>query len=133
MKKLLTLFAACIFGAVMVYADVLKLQATSLAFKSQNDYGYWSDWSDWESTNILVVVNTDIDRVNIYSSSPQEYDIYDYDAEEKDGEGGTISTCHCIDQNGTRCDMRIRFQANGQVQLYVDYADFMFVYNVQRK
>lgn len=33
MKKVLTLFAACIFGVVMVYADgVYKYQATSWAF-----------------------------------------------------------------------------------------------------
>mgnify|MGYP006919062826 FL=1 len=134
MKKLFTLFAACIFGAVMVYADgVYKYQATSLAFKSQNEYGYWSDWSDWESTNILVVINIDNSRINIYSSSPQEYDIYDYGERVVESDGGVSFTLKCIDEDGLRCSIRQREQPDGQLQLYINYSDVIIVYNIQKK
>lgn len=134
MKKVLTLFAACIFGAVMVYADgVYKYQATSLAFKSQNDYGYWSDWSDWESTNVLVVINIDKDRINIYSTSPHEFDIYEYGEIVNESDGGNSFTLKCIDENGLRCTIRQRQQPDGQRQLYINYSDAIIVYNIQIK
>lgn len=73
MKKLFTLGVAIICSSLMLHAEVLKFNATSLAYKSQNEYGYWSDWSDWESCNVLVVINRV--QINIYSHSPQEYDV----------------------------------------------------------
>lgn len=120
-------------STVFCSADILKLQATHLAYKYQNDYGYWSDWTEWESTSVLIVINTDTERVNIYSAEPQEYDIYDAGNEEYDSDGGTTTKFQCIDKSGLRCTMRIREQSNGQLQLYIDYSDFMFVYNVYVK
>lgn len=133
MKKLLFLCSFLMMCGMTVANDVLKWQATELAYKTTDNWGNWSDWSDWEDVSILVVINTATDRVNIYSSEPQEYDIYDYEEEEKDYEGGTSVTFHCVDANGVRCDMRIRVQADGQVQLYIDYSNIMFVYNVQSR
>lgn len=85
MKKLFTLGVAIICSSLMLYAEVLKFNATSFAYKSQNEYGYWSDWSDWESCNVLVVINGD--RINIYSHSSQEYDVYEYFGPEDDTDG----------------------------------------------
>ena len=118
---------------ISVANNIIKLQATSYAYKSTDEYGRWSDWSNWNDCSILVVVNTSNDRVNIYSNTPQEYDIYNYGEEEYDKDGGTTTTFNCIDDNGVRCDMRIRIQSDGQAQMYIDYSNFMIVYNVQPK
>ena len=131
MKKLLLLFSFLMLFGVVYSSETLKMQATSLAYKSINSYGNWTEWSQWEDCNILVVIKRD--RVNIYSQTPQEYDIYYYGAEEIDRSGGKVTTYKCIDSNGSKCDMRLRIQTDGQIQLYVDYSDFMFVYNVQFK
>ena len=133
MKKILLTLALvlCTLGT-FAQSSILWFRTTEFAWK-QKEYGVWSDWSDWEDVSILVVINTATDRVNIYSSEPQEYDIYDYEDEETDYEGGTSITFHCVDANGVRCDMRIRVQADGQVQLYIDYSNIMFVYNVQSR
>ena len=133
MKKFLVLLSFLMICGTSFSNDILKWQATSLAYKTVDDWGNWSSWSDWEDVSVLIVINTVTDRVNIYSSTPQEYDVYDTEPREYDNEGGSSITFHCIDANGLRCDMRIRVQANGQVQLYVDYNDIMFVYNVQSK
>lgn len=133
MKKFLFLLSFFMLCGISVANDIIKMQATSYAYKATDDYGYWSDWTDWQDCSILVVINAANDRVNIYSNSPQEYDIYNYGEEEYDSEGGTTTTFNCIDSNGLRCDMRIRIQANQQVQLYIDYSDAMWVYNVQPK
>lgn len=133
MKKLLLCLSFLMLCGIASASDILKWQATELSYKTADDWGNWSSWSDWEEVSILVVVNTATDRVNIYSSTPQEYDIYDYEPEKTDGEGGTTITLHCVDANGLRCDMRLRVQADGQVQLYVDYSDIVFVYNIQER
>lgn len=133
MKKFLTLSAAILCSLVVCSAEVLKLQATSFAYKSQNDYGYWSDWSDWERSSCLIVINGDNDRIDIYSSVPQEYDIYDYEGESSDLEGGTQYTFKCVDDDGLRCSVRFRIQSNGDAQLYVDYSNAIWVYNVVQK
>lgn len=131
MKKLLILFIFFTLFGVVNAAETLKMQATSLAYKSINRYGDWTEWSQWEDCNILVVIKED--RVNIYSKVPQEYDIYYFGKEESDNEGGRITTLKCVDMDGQRCGMRLRIQSDGQIQFYVDYSDFMFVYNVEFK
>lgn len=133
MKKLLFLCSFLMLCGTSFADEIIKMQATSLAVKTTDDYGYWSDWSDWEDCSVLVVINVTNDRVNIYSQTPQEYDIYDYSDEEMDDQGGTTTTFHCVDDDGVRCDMRIRIQADGQIQLYIDYSNLMFVYNVEPK
>ncbi len=71
--------------------------------------------------------------MNIYSSSPQEYDIYDYGERVNESDGGITFTLKCIDKDGLRCSIRQREQPNGQMQLYIDYADVIVVYNIQMK
>ena len=132
MKKLFLLI--CLLLAITaVQAEVLKLQATSYAYKYQNDYGYWTDWTEWEYSSVLIVINTDNDRINIYSKTPQEYDIYDYEDSYRDKDGGETTTLKCIDADGVRCDVRIRIERSGNRQLYVDYSNIMWVYNIVNK
>jgi hypothetical protein len=133
MKKMLLCLSFLMLCGIASASDILKWQATELAYKTTDDWGNWSEWSDWEDCSVLIVINTATDRVNIYSSTPQEYDVYDTEPEVYDNDGGSSITFHCVDANGLRCDMRIRVQANGQVQLYIDYNDIMFVYNVEAK
>ncbi len=127
----LVLFLTALCASAMVSAEVYKFQATSLSSKYLISGGYWSEWSDWEYCRILVVFHTD--RINIYSNKTQEYDIYDSLGESYDNDGGTTTTFKCIDADGLRCDVRRRIQSDGEWQLYVDYSDFMFVYNIEPK
>ncbi len=132
MKKLFLLI--CMLTTItIVQAEVIKLQATSFAYKYQNEYGYWMDWSEWEYTSILIVINIDNNRINIYSKAPQEYDIFDYKENEYDKDGGETMTLRCIDADGLRCDVRLYMARNGNRQLYVDYNDMIWVYNVISK
>lgn len=117
------------------FAQTYKLRATSVAVKSQNERtGYWSNWSNWEQCNILVVMNIDQDVVTIYSKETQEYDIIEIlSNDQRDSDGGVTTTLLCVDADGTRCHMRLRAQSDGQLQLYIDYKNLMFVYNVESR
>lgn len=128
MKKLI-LALLMLIGIGTANADVWKFSATHLAYKFYDyDYNRWPDWSDWEDTKILIVVDTDKERVTIYSSTPQQYDIYQYGQEEEDSSGGSYVTFKCVDAEGTQCDVTLRRQYDGRSQMYVEYADAAWVY-----
>lgn len=135
MKKLLILIILLVSFcmASVAHASVSKLTAYSWAYKYVVDDGQWTAWSDWEDCNILVVFNPDKDRITIYSSTTQEYDIISMDDWESDGEGGKVTEFDCVDAEGLRCGVRWRIDKDGDQQVYVDYNDFRFVYNLKSK
>lgn len=133
MKRII-LFCAVFFASVALHAQVYKYNATSLSIKTYNEtYDYWSDWSDWEPCKVLVVINTEQDKITIYSDVVQEYDVYDWEDLGTDADNGTSSAFSCVDADGLRCTVRIREQSDGVLQLYVDYADMMWVYNIEAR
>ena len=131
MKKFfaLTLLLFASVFASHAYAEVFKLRAYSASMRSTDRYGNWSDWADWSDCNILVVIGED-SRVKIYSKETQEYDVISSEEEVSDHQGGTVTEYHCIDKDGLRCSLRLRVEKNDNIQLYVDYNDISFVYNV---
>ncbi len=134
MKKILLIFALIIGCAFAANADVFKYKSTAISMRTLNDNGRWSNWSDWEDCSVLVVINIDKDQINIYSAEPQEFDIYEAgDGFERDAGNGETWTLKCVDADGLRCEVRIRVQDDGQCQLYVDYSDLSYVYNIEAK
>ena len=130
MKKIIALLLLLI-AALPSVAEVIKYKATSFAL---NIYDYdaqsWTDWSDWQGCNILVVVDAGKDLITVYSQETQEYDIVEYLGEEEDNNGALIKF-NCVDKDGGKCNIRVRVQNDGQQQLYVDYNDASWVYNIQ--
>ena len=47
--------------------------------------------------------------------------------------GGTTISYRCVDDDGLRCGIRLRVQADGSLQLYVDYNDAMWVYGLRKR
>ena len=132
MKKILIVLLLTIGIATTAEAQVAKFRATEVAFKAQNSYGNWGNWSDWENCSILIVLNRNNNTVHIYSKETQEFDIVNTISDwHNDGDGGQQLEVLCVDKDGLRCSMRFRQQNDGQLQLYVDYRDFMYVYNIE--
>lgn len=132
-KFLITLFLIISF-AYCSFAQTFKYYSTEFSYKTKNNYGYWSKWSEWESSHCLIVINLDRMVINIYSSTTQEYDIYDFDGGiSEDNGGGEYMTLKCVDRDGLRCELRLRVQTDNQIQLYVDYNDVILVYNIRHK
>jgi len=133
MKRLFLFLSLSLLSAVC-YAEVIKLQTTAFSMKLYNEKtDTWGDWSEWEGSSMLVVINLDKERIDIYSPKPQQYDIYKYDGETDDGSGGTVNKFSCIDSEGLKCGIRLRSSSDGSFQLYVDYGDAMMVYSVELK
>ena len=131
MKKIIALIILLI-SVCSLSAQTFKYYTNSFAYKYYEN-NRWTDWSDWERSHVLVVISIDRNIINIYSETMQEYDIYEYTGEEKDGKGGSSFLFQCVNKDGLRCQIRLRIQSDGSKQLYVDFNDCMWVYGIEER
>lgn len=112
-------------------AQVLKFRSYSSSIKTNGNYG-WTKWSEPTENNILIVLDLDKNRVSIYSKETQVYDIYKSYDRVTDNDGDYIFEYACIDGEGLRCHIRwVKLNSqNGRIQVYVDFSDMMWMYNV---
>jgi hypothetical protein len=131
MKKLI-LTALFISIFVACFSQVYKLRTYSSQIKNKGTYG-WSKWSDPTENNILIVFDIDKERISIYSKETQVYDIFKSYSKFTDDDGDDTYEYACVDADGIRCHVRwVKLNSqNGRLQVYVDYADMMWMYNVK--
>ncbi len=130
MKKMMMVIAF-LFTVMSMNAQTYKFKTTAVAYKEMGRYG-WTKWTDWYRTEMLVVINTDRDVISIYSDSPQEYDILEYQGEEND-RNGKSKKFFCVNEDGLKCFIRLRAQHDGSFQLYVDFNNAMWVYDLRER
>ena len=114
------------------YGQVYKLKSTSISSKYKiNDYK-WSDWSEPSETSVLITFDLNKDRITIYSKTTQVYDIAKYEGETIDDEGDGFLSYYCVNAEGLACRVRLAKlnSQNGRNQVYVDFSDMKWVYNV---
>ena len=135
MKKLiLILVCLCSLAAFDAFAQLRKFDTTDFAYKTKDDYGTWSEWSDWEDSDLLVTLDFSKKKIAIYSGRYQVFNVTSYSKKpEKDSDGGQQIKLSCIDEEDIRCTIRLRTEKSGNKQLYVDYADLIYVYNVKER
>ena len=131
-KFILLLLWALLFSPHL-FSQVYKNRARDFAYKYKDDlHGAWSKWSYWTQGNILVVIDLDKQTFTIYTKETQRFDIVKNYRKEYDDKGVEVFRMSCVDKNGLKCDIRERFVSNRAyfAQLYVDYDDLSYVYNL---
>ena len=112
-------------------AQVYWYKTTSMAIKAKQN-GYWSNWSDWQQCTIAICMNLDRSLITIYSNNTQYYKIVELGEAPYDDSGKQI-LFYAIDGDGDRCTVRLRVEnATQNSQIYIDFSDVMWVYNVYR-
>ena len=127
------IFIILVLISTVSFSQVIKLKAFEIAFKYKNDKTQrWDQWSDWEDVDILVTIDSDPQRIKIFSEKEQIYDIIKYKGETTDSDGDITSEWICVNEDGRKCGVRIvKLNSHNNIQqLYVDFADFIFVYNI---
>lgn len=124
MKKFILIFAM-LFSMCAVYAQNKSVfKAYELAIKIEGE------WSDWHPVNIPVVVDYEQDIIIIYSAKTQKYLIIEETTAAPDSNGKQVAF-KVIDQDGDVVRFRFRVQNNGAKQIYVDFNDISWCYNVK--
>lgn len=111
--------------------DIQWFKATSLSYRYINDYGNWTNWSKWEKCDVKIKFELDEDWIVIYSNKTQVYKVIQLVDPPYDATGNTIKF-QVIDGDGDYGFVRLRIENNGNSQLYVDFENVSWVYNVIR-
>ncbi len=130
MKKILTLLVMIFCFAVSSNAQVLLFRAT--AFACANVYNGTYRWSDWEKSDVKIGIDLDNDGIVIDSPKRQIYVVYKTGNSWYDNKGGKQVKFYVVDQDGDRGSIRLRIDKDGTSQIYVDFSNVAWVYNVVR-
>lgn len=131
MKKFL-LFLVIAITSITASAEVINFRTTSYTHKENYGYG-WTDWAPFAGSNMKITVNTNTDIVTIYSPRTQKYKIIDYLGVSTDRDGDETITLKFIDQDGDYGTMRlVTRRRSGKSEIYIDFANVMWVYSVVR-
>ena len=82
-----------------------------------------------------LCINLSTDQIIIYSPKTQVYKVYGAYNDGKayiDSNGGANLKFYVIDQDYDRGSIRLRVEKNGNSQVYVDFSNVAWVYNVIR-
>jgi hypothetical protein len=101
-------------------------KTSSLAIKVVN-----KPWTAWEKCVVNIKFDLNKDKIVIYSNDPQIYTILE-EVEPPYDSGGRQIKFRVIDQDRDYGYIRLRIENNGNSQIYVDFSDVTWVYNVRR-
>lgn len=129
--KIIIVFLFLTIGLQQSYSQTYKFKTTGLSVLEKNQKGNWGKWSDLKLANILVSLDTNKNRISVYSEIIQLFEIIDYIPLEET-ETDSIYTFTCKDNNGEDCTLSIitRKKQDNRKQLYLNYVDRIIVYNI---
>ena len=129
MKKLLCCLCLVLCTLTLVQAEVLKCKTYAYSTKTRAANGNWHSWSEWETSDLLVVLDTDNDRIKIYNEANSTYDLVEYLGERIDSDGDMVYTWNAVDEEGIECVVQfIKIQNDNRLQMYWKYDNVMFVF-----
>jgi hypothetical protein len=129
MKKLILAMFMVFAASASVNAQSYVYQARQFAMKTMNSYGTWNPWSDWERSVVRITIDTGIDVIYIHTEMKQVYVITQDIGSYVDNYGGKQRAFSVVDQDGDKGTIRLRIEKNGNVQLYVEFSDIIWVYS----
>ncbi|WP_338408511.1 hypothetical protein [uncultured Flavobacterium sp.] len=113
------------------YSQTYKFKTSGLSVLERNNKGNWGKWSDLKLVNILVKLDTDKNRIIVYSEAIQLFEIIDY-VPFDENENDAVYSFTCKDNNGEDCTLSIitRKKQDNRKQLYINYDNRIILYNV---
>lgn len=127
------LFILLCFIGVSCKAQTMWFKTTEYAQASIINGQYY--WSDWQASDMNLIINSESDQIVIYSPKIQIYQIYgvyNNGNAYRDSSGGVNVKFYVIDQDYDKGEIRLRMEQNGNSQIYIDFSNVAWVYNVIR-
>jgi len=118
-------------GIQQSYSQTYKFKTSGFSVLQKNEKGKWGKWSDLDLVNIVVTLDTDKNRIVVYSQNIQLYQILNYEPISENDTDITYPFV-CRDNDGIDCVISIitRKQQGNRKQLYITYDDHIIVYNI---
>lgn len=129
LKNICLLFL--LFVGITASAQVYRFETTGVSMSVKNSKGVWSKYSDFKDTKIVITLDTNKDRIVVYSEVIQLYTILGYD-DPKTNEQGSVDSFQCVNNDGEKCVLVIRTDKDSkQKQLYIKEDSRVLVYNMK--
>lgn len=129
--KTLIILAFLGIGLHQSYGQSYNFKTSGFSVMERNQNGKWGKWSDLKNASIIVKLDTDKNRIVVYSEIIQLFEIVDY-VPHQENDSDSIYTFTCKDNNGENCTLSIitRKLQDNRKQLYINYEDRIIVYNM---
>jgi hypothetical protein len=129
-KVLVFLFSMMLFSSA-TQSQEYKFLTTGFSVMERDQKGDWGKWSDLKEASIVITLDTNKNRIVIYSQEIQLYSIVKYQPEEEN-ETDIINAFSCSDDDGNPFTISIITRKNqgNRKQLYINQKDFIVVYNI---
>ena len=113
------------------YSQNYKFKTSGFSVLEKNERGKWGKWSDLQLVNLLVSLDTDKNRIVVYSQVIQLFEIVVYQPTEEN-DTDIVYSFTCKDNNGDDCTLSIitRKNQDNRKQLYINYNNRIIVYNI---
>ncbi|TRX03343.1 hypothetical protein [Flavobacterium gawalongense] len=130
-KKIYIIFLFLVLGLQHSYGQNYKFKTSGFSVLEKNEMGKWGKWSDLNLVNILVTLDTNKNRIVVYSQIIQLFEIIDYQPTEEN-DTDIVYSFTCKDNEGVDCTVSIitRKKQGNRKQLYINYDDRIVVYNI---
>lgn len=123
--------AFLLFIGLSAAAQSYRFETSGVSMSIKNSKGKWSPYSDFKEAKIVVTLDTNKDRIVVYSEIVQLYTILGYD-DPKSNEEGSVDTFQCVNGDGEKCVLAIRTIKGSDVkQLYIYEDSRVLIYNMK--
>jgi hypothetical protein len=124
-------FWLVVFMALQSNAQTYKFLTTGFSVMEKNAKGEWGKWSALQEDSIVITLDTNKNRIVIYSQEVQLYEILNYEANEEN-DVDIIYPFTCKNDDGVPFTISIitRKKQGNRKQLYINQSDFIVVYNI---
>ena len=120
-----------LFVGLSASAQNYRFETSGVSMSIKNSKGKWSPYSDFKEAKIVVTLDTNKDRIVVYSEVVQLYTILGYD-DPKTNEEGSVDTFQCVNGDGEKCVLAIRSIKGSDVkQLYIYEDSRVLIYNMK--
>lgn len=132
MKKYLLMLFMVFTLTTSAFSQIQWYKTSEISIRYLNkNTGYWTNWSDWEKCVVSIKFDLNNDVITIFSKNTQRYQVLELEEPPYDASGKQVKF-YVKDQDGDYGHVRLRIENNGNSQLYVDFSDISWVYNVRR-
>jgi hypothetical protein len=129
--KTCILFLFFLLGTNSSNCQTFNFKTTGLSVMQKDPNGKWGQWTDLNSVSVLVKLDTNKNRIIVYSEILQVFEIVEYIPLEE-SETDSAYTFICKDNNGKNCTLSIitRKKQDNRKQLYIQYDERIILYNI---
>ena len=123
---------ALLFIGSQSFSQLYRFKTTSLSVSDKLSNGKWDKWSKDKEVKLIVSLDSQKNRIIIYSEIIQLFEIMEYIDEVETNADKTVSFI-CQSNEGENCTLSIitRKNQNNRIQLYLNFEDRILNYNIE--